>query len=114
MYALKRKACDDRSEHEPQQAKHHKRNPRFEQIYTFLSNYFSEENGRLEKLPNPRYGRQEFVLPTWLSKRKIYCVYVADCIQCKCESTVFMMIRVFILILIVINHSVRYLTHCNL
>lgn len=41
----------------------------------WLDEYFSDENGRLEKLPNPRYGREEHNLPTWAKKSLIYDEY---------------------------------------
>ena len=44
----------------------------------FLNNYFAAENGRCEKLPNPRYGRDEYRLPTWLTKEYVYNAYVSD------------------------------------
>ena len=86
MYSLKRKACEDYLEVERPRQKLFKWNPKFETVKTFLDNYFAPENGRCEKLPNPRYGREEYRLPIWLSKLKVYCVYVADTIAChgKC------------------------------
>ena len=82
MYSLKRKACVDYLDVEMPMQKLHKWNHKFEGVKTFLDNYFAPENGRCEKLPNPRYGREEYRLPIWLSKLKVYCVYVADTIAC--------------------------------
>lgn len=41
----------------------------------WFDEYFSDENGRLEKLPNPRYGREEHNLPTWAKKTVLYGEY---------------------------------------
>ena len=83
MYSLKRKASDDYREVERPKQKTHKWNPKYEEVKSFLENYFAPENGRCEKLPNPRYGRDEYRLPIWLTKVKVYCVYVADAVACK-------------------------------
>ena len=85
MYSLKRKAIDDSQEVECPKQKKYKWNNKFETVRTFLENYFAPENGRCEKLPNPRYGRDEYRLPVWLSKRKIYSVYKEDNINCQSE-----------------------------
>ena len=53
-------------------------NAKFEHASAFLAEYFSDENGRVEKLPNPRYGRDEYRLPVWLSMNKIYMIYEND------------------------------------
>ena len=58
-------------------------NKKFESVRMFLANYFAPENGRCEKLPNPRYGRDEYRLPIWLSKAQVYRVYTDDCEKCK-------------------------------
>ena len=87
MYTLKRKACDDFREVESPIQKLPKWNPKFEDVRTFLDNYFAPKNGRCEKLPNPRYGKEEFSLPIWLSKLKVFLVYSADSTACKSKCT---------------------------
>lgn len=52
-----------------------------EQVLAFLTEYFKDENGRLEKLPNPRYGRDEWRLPPWLTKVELFKYYSADCVS---------------------------------
>lgn len=50
----------------------------YESARTFLANYFADENGRCEKLPNPRGSRDEYRLPLWLNKSALYRIYKAD------------------------------------
>ena len=85
MYSLKRKASDDREEVECPKQQKPKWNNKFETVRSFLNDYFAPENGRCEKLPNPRYGRDEYRLPVWLSKLKIYSAYVEDCKNIQSE-----------------------------
>lgn len=44
----------------------------------WLAEYFAEENGRTEKIPNPQSDRDEWHLPAWMSKQTVYRIYVAD------------------------------------
>ncbi len=76
---LKRKASDDCREVEPRKQKTHKWNQKYEEINSFLEYYFAPKNARFENLPNPRYGRDEYRLPIWLTKIKVYCVFTLVC-----------------------------------
>lgn len=98
MYSLKRKACDDFREVERPKQKIFKWNPKYEDVKTFLDNYFAPENGRCERLPNPRYGKEEFRLPIWLSKLKVFLVYVEDSIACQSKC---------LLILFIVSYEYR-------
>lgn len=44
----------------------------------WLDEYFSEENGRTEKIPNPSAGRDEWNLPCWMTKHAVYRIFLAD------------------------------------
>ena len=83
MYRLKCKACGDYLEVEMPMQKLHQWNPKFEGVKK-IDNYFAPENGRCEKLPNPRYGREKYRLH--IRKLKVYYVNVADTVAChsKC------------------------------
>ena len=50
-------------------------NKKYESVRAWLKTYFENENGKCEKLPNPRYGRDEWRLPIWLPKRELYRIY---------------------------------------
>lgn len=58
-------------------------NRKYEQVRAFFENYFHEDNGRCEKLPNPRFGHDEWRLPVWLKPTKVYKVYCDDCKNCS-------------------------------
>jgi hypothetical protein len=83
MYRLKCKACGDYLEVEMPMQKLHQWNPKFEGVKK-IDNYSALENGRCEKLPNPRYGREKYRLH--IRKLKVYYVNVADTVAChsKC------------------------------
>ena len=104
MYSLKRKACDDFREVERPKQKIHRWNPKYEEVKTFLDNYFAPENGRCERLPNPRYGKEEFRLPIWLSKLKVFLVYVEDCLACHSKC---------LLILFIVCYEYRFIVFRN-
>ena len=53
-------------------------NKKFESVRTFLAGYFDKHHGKCEKLPNPRYGRDEWRLPTLLKKHVLYDIYKED------------------------------------
>ena len=50
----------------------------YESARTFLESYLDKNYGKCEKLPNPRYGRDEWRLPTWLKKEVLYEIYKVD------------------------------------
>ena len=79
MCQVKRQVEWDGTETNKREVKKARMNPKFESVRAFLANYFAPENGRCEKLPNPRYGREEYRLPIWLSKTAIYNSYKKDC-----------------------------------
>ncbi len=89
MTSLKKKVkrtdvADRDFERRPQQPRW---NSKYESVRVFLENYFSDENGRCEKLPNPRYSREELRLPIWLSKVEVYRIYKHDCEKCGGKNT---------------------------
>ena len=83
MTKLKRELNKDGTETGQRQSKKPRFNQKSEAARAFLANYFSEDNGRCEKIPNPRFGREELRLPIWLTKAKVYEVYKDDCENCK-------------------------------
>ena len=58
-------------------------NTKYEQVRAFFEMYFHEDNGRCEKLPNPRFGHDEWRLPIWLKPLKVYKIYCEDCENCS-------------------------------
>lgn len=56
-------------------------NKKYETVRTFLAGYFDKAHGKCEKLPNPRYGRDEWRLPTWLKKDVLYDIYKKDQVE---------------------------------
>ena len=79
LTTLKRLVDGDGAEDHGRQLKKQRHNMKFESVRAFLENYFAPENGRCEKMPNPRFGKEEYRLPTWLTKAKIYEYYQKDC-----------------------------------
>ena len=83
LLSIKRQLVQaDGTETSNRQQKRQRVNVKYESVRAFLSTYFSPENGRCEKLPNPRFGRDEYRLPIWLTKKKLYRVYCADAEAC--------------------------------
>jgi hypothetical protein len=48
-----------------------------EEARAFLTDYFSDDNGRCEKIPNPRGIHDIYHLPPWLGYREVWKEYVA-------------------------------------
>ena len=76
---LRREASEDSTIVTGRQQRRPRCKQKYDEIYAFLENYFSPENGRCEKLPNPRYGSDEYRLPTWMKKRYVFEAYEQDC-----------------------------------
>ena len=78
LYTLKRQASENSSVASGRTPKAPRHAPKYEMAVAFLTNYFASENGRCEKLPNPRYGRDEYRLPIWLTKEYVFRAYESD------------------------------------
>ena len=87
LYGLKRQASDDNSTASGRIAKTPRYKSKSEPCRAFLENYFADENGRCEKLPNPRYGREEYRLPVWMTKQYVFDAYVKDCNASKVSKS---------------------------
>eukprot|EP00873_Tetraselmis_striata_P040038 jgi/Tetstr1/460302/TSEL_005602.t1 len=44
----------------------------------WLKDYFDPKHGRTEKIPNPSSDREEWHLPAWANKAKVYMTYMDD------------------------------------
>lgn len=79
MVKLKALVQDDTFSKSGRVQKKQRINPAYESVTKFLTYYFSDANGRCEKMPNPRSSRDEYRLPSWLNRSLLYTFYKEDC-----------------------------------
>ena len=58
-------------------AKNELNRPAEDSVISFIKDFWADEPGRAQKIPNPRSGKEEWHLPVWMNKAFVYKLYAS-------------------------------------